>query len=198
MPAHILEKVFGLDRDVTIQRAFHNAIVTDSIVAVQAYASEMDNLGIAGRGGLNIKRTSLRIAAQNPSDAFFVGAGGINCGGMNGIARPDGEHWLIQRRELAIENCGRKFMMLRRTGAAMRNQLGREIVCDRMRKITAVNKNSRASHGVTLHSGFAVLAAAFPIFCEKMKRVAGQSAFQFVAAQVAGEFVTLLLQDRKS
>src|SRR5579859_5644797 len=113
---------------------------------------------------------------------------------MNGVARPDREHRLIQRRELAIENGGRELMMLWSTGAAMRNQLGGEILCERMRGITAVNKNNRTSHGVTLHGGLAVLAAAFTIFCEKMKRVAGQSAFQFVAAQVAGEFVTLLLQ----
>src|SRR5262245_33272879 len=114
MPAHVLAKIFGLDRQIAIHSAANNAVIADGVVAIQPYARKVDHQRVAGRSRFDIKGAGLRIAAEDPGHAFLVGPAGVNRGGVDGVARPDSKHRLVERRKLAIEDRRLELMVLRR------------------------------------------------------------------------------------
>src|ERR1044071_1109395 len=63
-----------------------------------------------------------------------------------------------------------------------------------MYRIIVIGKDRRARHRVTLNGGVYVFPAAVRVFCQKVKRVSVARSFQLVAAQLACQFVALLLK----
>src|SRR5215469_6002206 len=194
MPTHVLAGIFHLHGKITIQPAVNYAVVTDSPVTIQTQPREVDNQRVSGHGGLNIKRPGFRISAHYALHAFFICAASIHRGGVDGISGPDGEHGFVPCRELAIKSCGRKFMPLGRPGAALRDELRRELVGRGMRGIVAVSDNKRSGHGVVLECRLALYRSALLVFGHELQGRAADRPFELSAGKVAGNLVSLLLQ----
>src|SRR5437899_3082729 len=194
MPAHVYKQVFDLDREIVVHSSTDNAVIADGVIAVQPDASEVDHQRVARRSGLNVKRTGFRMAAQHAGHTFLVSAAGIYRGGVDGIAGPDRQHRLVERRELAVKGGRNKLVTLRRTGAARRHKLGGKQMRDRMREVVTVDEDRGARHRVALKGSLHLFTAPTVVFGKEMEGIAVHRAFQLVAAELAGELVALLLQ----
>src|SRR5208283_795170 len=113
MPAHVFAAIFHFDGEVAVEATADDGIVTHSPIAVQAQASEVNDECISGLRGFHEKRTGFGMATENAWDPSFVGATRIDGGGVNCVARRDGEDRLVHCGELAIKNSWHKFMRFR-------------------------------------------------------------------------------------
>ena len=161
-------------------------------IAIQAQAREVYRQHVAGSRCLDIERSGLRIAAEDARHAFFVGAPGVDRGGVDRVAWGDGEHGLVRRRKLAIESGRREIVPLRRAAAALGNRRGREGVSDRVLLIVGVDKDDRPGNGGALHGACQFLRAAALVLGQKVDGVAVERALQLVSAELTRELIPLL------
>ena len=124
MPAHIFPQILIFLGEVAIGCAIHDSVIADGPIAIQAQFGDVHDQGIAGRGRLDVERSGLGIAAQHAGHAFIVRAAGIDGGGVNGVARQNGEHRLVLRRESPMENRRNEVMPAR---AAAKRRIGRAL-----------------------------------------------------------------------
>ena len=194
VPAHILETVLHLHRQIAVHSALHDAVIADRPIAIQSQMREMHRQDIAGRRACYIERTSLRISAEHAGDALLIGPTGIHRGGVDGIARRHGQHRRIERRELAIENRRHKIVSLRPTRTWLRSTRSRKLVRHRMLLIVAIDEDDRAGDRTAGKRAGQFLGSALLVFGEEVDCAPVQCALQLVAPERARELVTLLFQ----
>ena len=192
MPPDRLTAVLHLHGKIAVQAPAHDGVVADGPVAIQTQPRQMDRQGVAGRGGLDIERSGFGIAAQNARHALLVGAARVHGGGVDGVSGSDGEHRFIRGRELAIERGRRKFVPLGRSGRALRNQGGRELVGSGMPRIVAIDKDDRPGNGAGPDGARQFLGTAVLVFGQKVDGISVERSFQFVSVKVAGQLVPRL------
>jgi hypothetical protein len=147
---------------------------------------------------LDEEGTGFGIAAHHATDAFLIGAAGVDGGGVNGVAGIDGEDWLIEGRELAVEDSGGEVVALGRGVLERRRKDGGEGVVFRVRRIADVYFGVIACEGAVLERSLYGVRAAFVVFGDEVDLIAGDCAFEFVAVEVAGELVALLVEGEAS
>ncbi len=93
---------------------------------------EVDDERVSGLRTLDVEGAGLGIAAEDAPAAVLVGASGVDGGGVNGVAGIDGEDWLIEGRELAVEDSGVEVVALGRGMLERGREEGGEGVVFRM------------------------------------------------------------------
>ena len=194
MPADGLASVFHFDGKAGADYAADEIVVADGVVAVELEMNEVDDESVSGLRALNVEGTRLGVAAEDAPDAFLVGAACVDGGGVDGVAWVDGEDRLVERRELAVEDGGSKVVPLRRGVLERRSKDSGEGVVFRMGGIAGVNLGVFAGEGVVLERGLYGVGAAVVVFGDEVDLVPGDGSFDLVAVEVAGEFVTLLVE----
>src|SRR5277367_6377424 len=105
MPADGFAGVFHFDGETGAEHAADEVVVADGVIAVEFEVDEVDDERVSGLRTLDVEGPGLGIAAEDAPDAFLVGAAGVDGGGVDGVAGIDGEDWLVERRELTVEDC---------------------------------------------------------------------------------------------
>ena len=114
MPADGLAGVFHFDGETGAECAADEVVVADGVVAVELEVVEVDDERVSGLCTLDVEGAGFGIAAHHATDAFLVGAAGVDGGRVDGVAGIDSEDWLVEGRELAVEDSGGEVVALGR------------------------------------------------------------------------------------
>src|SRR5262245_22395126 len=75
-PANILPCVLEFYSHTAVNGAVNDRVIANGVVAIKSNAGEVYGECVTGPRGLNVERSSLRIAAQRSRDASFIRAAG--------------------------------------------------------------------------------------------------------------------------
>src|SRR5262249_8007911 len=114
MPANDFPAVLHFYREVAIEGAFDDRVVTHRPIAIQAQTDQVDDKRIARNCRLDVEGSSFGITTHDARNALFVDAAGVNGGRVDRVAGIYRKNGWISCRELAIENGRREVVRLGR------------------------------------------------------------------------------------